>query len=253
MSASTLQTVSAGTAHRAVSDGFVLRYVDASGLERQESLEVVADVGFERCRPVREFPSYRGQRNWPGLWWSATMGAHVGFESWLERDHAMALDFDHDVVAFVPQPFWLGFVDEEGRRRWHAPDFFVRRRDGGAVVVDCRPDGRIGPRDAVAFAVTATACAAVGWDYRRAGELDPVRAANLRWLAGYRHPRFADPEVIERLLGVFAVPRPLLAGAELAGTVTRVLPVVFHLMWRQGLRADLTVALSEISRVRAVP
>jgi hypothetical protein len=45
-------------------------------------------------------PAYNGQRNFPGLWWSATMGRHVGFESWLERDHAMLLDFDPRVVAF---------------------------------------------------------------------------------------------------------------------------------------------------------
>jgi hypothetical protein len=31
----------------------------------------------------------------------------------------------------------------------------------------------------------------VGWAYDRVGELPAVRAANLRWLAGYRHPRYA--------------------------------------------------------------
>ena len=46
--------------------------------------------------PVRRFASYRGQRHLPGLWWSATVGRHVGYESWLERDHVMALDFDPD-------------------------------------------------------------------------------------------------------------------------------------------------------------
>jgi len=30
------------------------------------------------------FPSYRGQRNFPDLRWSATMGAPAGHESWLE-------------------------------------------------------------------------------------------------------------------------------------------------------------------------
>ena len=28
----------------------------------------------------------KGQRHLSGLWWSATTGGHVGFESWLERD-----------------------------------------------------------------------------------------------------------------------------------------------------------------------
>ena len=38
-------------------------------------------------------------------------------------------------------------------------------------------------KGAAVFAVTARFCAQVGWEYQRVGELDPVRAANLRWLA----------------------------------------------------------------------
>ena len=29
------------------------------------------------------------------------MAAHVGYESWLERDHAMLLDFDPEVTGFA--------------------------------------------------------------------------------------------------------------------------------------------------------
>jgi hypothetical protein len=36
-----------------------------------------------------------------GLWWSATTGGHVGFESWLERDQVMALDFDAAVTRRI--------------------------------------------------------------------------------------------------------------------------------------------------------
>ena len=38
-------------------------------------------------------PVVPGQRNFPGLYYAATMDAHVGFESWAERDVAMMLDF----------------------------------------------------------------------------------------------------------------------------------------------------------------
>jgi len=51
--------------------------------------------------PVRRFVSRFRQRHFPGWWWSASMSDHVGFESWLERDHAMLLDFNPDVVAFA--------------------------------------------------------------------------------------------------------------------------------------------------------
>jgi hypothetical protein len=35
----------------------------------------------------------------PGWWWLATTGRHLGFESWLEHDHLMLLDFDPAVTA----------------------------------------------------------------------------------------------------------------------------------------------------------
>ena len=41
---------------------------------------------FESCSPIRRFTSHKGQRHLSGLWWSATTGGHVGFESWMERE-----------------------------------------------------------------------------------------------------------------------------------------------------------------------
>jgi hypothetical protein len=43
----------------------------------------------------------------------------------------------------------------------------------------------------------------------------------------------------------------LFEGAELAGERLRVLPVLFHLMWRQELTADLTVPLGALSVLHA--
>ena len=91
--------------------------------------------------------------NFTVLYYAATMDAHVGFESWLERDVAMMLDFDSEVVAFSAQPFWLSWSDD-GEQRQHAPDFFTRLVDGTGVVIDVRPNDRIKPRDARAFGVT---------------------------------------------------------------------------------------------------
>lgn len=86
---------------------YALEFLGGDGRPCREPLTECAQVPFESAVAVRSFPSFRGQRNWPGLWWSATMGRHVGYESWLERDHAMFLDFDAAVAAFAAQPFWL--------------------------------------------------------------------------------------------------------------------------------------------------
>ncbi|WP_449061538.1 TnsA-like heteromeric transposase endonuclease subunit [Planomonospora algeriensis] len=227
--------------------GFEVAFLSA-GQEARRPLSEARSIAFELVEPVRSFPSFKGQRNFPGLWWSATSGRHVGFESWLERDHAMLLDFDPDVVGFASQPFWL-FWPGETRRRSHAPDWFARLRDGSAVVLDSRPAARIRERDAHAFEQTAAACRAVGWQYWLWHEPDPVRSANLRWLAGYRHPRHHIAEISEAVLEVFSIPAELMAGAGEIGDPIRVLPVVFHLRWKQVLVADLQFPLSETSVV----
>jgi hypothetical protein len=224
--------------------GFELRYLESGGsgfAERQCALAGCWNTRFEDVPPVRSFPSYKGLRNFPGLYFAACMGRHVGFESWLERDLLMMLDFSPRVRSFSAQPCWLLWVPG-GKVRRHAPDFFVRLADGGGVVVDVRADDRVAPEDAEAFAATAVACGLIGWDYRRVGALDPVMAANVRWLAGYRHPRCLRGEYRARLLEVFTRPVPLLAGADAVGDRIAVLPSLFHLMWAGDLAADLASA-----------
>ena len=115
------------------------------------------------------------------------------------------------------------------------------------MVVDVRPDDRIPPKDTKVFRVTALACGQGGWEFRRAGTIDPVLRANVRWLSRYRHPRCRREPVAAALLEVFAGRRPLLAGAALAGDPAAVLPVAYHLLWRRELACDLSVLLGGAS------
>lgn len=232
---------------------FAVEFLDADGEVHRDPLTECALTAFEVAAAVRSFPSYRGQRNWPGLWWSSTMAGHVGYESWLERDQAMLLDFEPEVTAFASQPFWLLFYAEDGSARSHAPDYFARRSDGTAVVVDCRPDDRIRERDAEAFAATARACELVGWEYRRVGSAEPVMVENVRWLAGYRQPRFLRSAIAAELAVVFRRRRSLLDGAEVVGSPLIVLPVLYHLLWLGRVRTDLSVPLSDRSLVWTAP
>ncbi|MRH92440.1 hypothetical protein GFY24_34310 [Nocardia sp. SYP-A9097] len=62
------------------------------------------------------------------------------------------------------------------------------------------------PEDAAAFEVTERASRLVGWDYLRVGALDPVLTANLRCLAGYRHPRCLRPLVMALLEQAIVAP-----------------------------------------------
>jgi hypothetical protein len=230
-------------------DGYEVAFLDEDGSEVRRPLRGCVGVAFEAVSSVRRFPSYRGQRNYPGFFYAATLDAHVGFESWLERDEAMALDFDPDIVGFASQPFWLFWPDTD-RVRSHAPDFFARRSDGTGVVIDCRPKGRIGERDEMAFAATGRVCAEVGWQFRLVTGHDPVWLSNVRWLAGYRHRRHWVEPVASRLLEVVGHERPLMEAAAAAGDLIAVLPVLFHLMWCRRLRADLSQRLDAGTLVR---
>jgi hypothetical protein len=101
------------------------------------------------------------------------------------------------------------------------------------------------------LAVTARACADVGWGYKVVCGHDRVWMRNLRWLAAYRHPRYRDERVAAALLAVFADPGELLAGAEQVGDPIAVLPVLYHLLWRQRLQIDLARALHDRTIVHA--
>ncbi|WP_416962913.1 TnsA-like heteromeric transposase endonuclease subunit [Streptomyces sp. Agncl-13] len=146
-----------------------LSYVDAVHGRRRRPLRDCVTGRFEDVDPVRTFRRSRGERHFPGWYWSATTGWHVGFESWLERDRLLLMDSDPSVVGISSQPFWLHWHDGERERR-HAPDYFIRRADGSAMVVDVRADERIEPKDAEAFEVTRMVCAQAGVEVRPAGD-----------------------------------------------------------------------------------
>ena len=64
-------------------------------------------------------------------------------------------------------------------------------------------------------------------------------AANLRWLSGYRHPRYAAVPLARDLAGIFERPRALMDGTRAAGDPIAVLPALFGLLWRRALVTDL--------------
>jgi hypothetical protein len=107
-------------------------WADGTGRRCSCGLEDAGEIAFEEASPSREIPSYHGQRHFPGLWWLATTGRHVGYESWLERDHLIALDFDRLVTGVSSQPFILTW-SQDGRTVSHTPDYFARLGDGSAA------------------------------------------------------------------------------------------------------------------------
>lgn len=143
-------------------------------------------------------------------------------------------------ASLSSQPFRLVWAGVE-RQREHTPDYFARLADGTGVV-DVRPKALVDEATTEVFAFTARVCEAVGRQFRHIGDLDRPYRVNLRWLARYRHRRCHRESLADRLREVFAEPLRLLAGVEQVGDRLAVLPVLYHLLWRHELVADLTAA-----------
>ncbi|WP_335989438.1 TnsA-like heteromeric transposase endonuclease subunit [Glycomyces sp. MUSA5-2] len=228
-----------------------VRYRDGDGIDRYCSPAEAARVAFESCLPARSIPNYPGQRHTPGTFWSATTDDLIDYESNLERQHLLLLDFDPDITAMVGQPLIFEGVDAEGA--WeHTPDFFARTRAGRAVLIDVTDPTRLHwPEVILQARRTAVACAVLGWDYRRLSSIDPLQWANVSWLAAYRRPLHAGVDLVDPLIA--AAQEPVAVGNLLAAfpVPELVRPVLFHLCWHQRIAIELDRPLRESTLVWA--
>jgi hypothetical protein len=223
-------------------------FLDPVGQTVQQRWEDAAlAVAFEDLPPVSAFPAVPGRRWGPGLWWSATTGRHVAAGSNAMRTQLMVLDRDPDVTGLAGRPVRLLWRNPRGQVRSWVPQLFARYTDGTALLADCPSHPEAGGERALGAAeAVAEACAYLGWTYQRLTPLDDALTANLKWLAGYRHPRNAGRVgLMAAVLEAFARPRPLAEGAEAVGDPIAVLPAVFHALWHGQLTTPLQTPLHE--------
>lgn len=221
------------------------RFMDVRGHELlMPWTDAASGFPLEQSEVIRPFPVRPGRRVAPGWWWSATDERLVHYGSGAMRTQVMLLDHDPDVVALACRPVELVWR-EGGRVVGHAPQLMARMADGSGLLLDCvgreGPSGRLTAR----ARVVAAAAEAVGWRYRLAGPADPVLVANVRWLAGYRHPRYLTAERLPRLLAAFARPQSAMEGVREVGDPIAVWPMLFHALWSGVLWARLDVPLHE--------
>jgi hypothetical protein len=70
----------------AAGERFTLEFQVAAGSWQCETLSSCHGTRFEEALPARPFRFEKGLQSFAGWWYFATTAAHVGFESWLERD-----------------------------------------------------------------------------------------------------------------------------------------------------------------------
>src|SRR6266699_1506223 len=82
----------------------------------------------EECTPIPVRSVPKNYRSLTGLIPNTRTQSMTAFESSLERDFLLLLDFDPDVEFYEEQPVKITYHDESGRRRIYTPDVLVRYR-----------------------------------------------------------------------------------------------------------------------------
>lgn len=206
-------------------------------------------IPMSELRPVRVLKNHRKQARRPGLLHFASSRKLVFCRSRLAMRVLRVLDFDRGIKDALAQPFTLHRGDAV--RGLRPPDFLIELHGGGRVAVDVVTEKALGTKAHARRAPAMEAAAAsVGWQYRALGDPDPVTYANIAWLAGYRRPSINHERYGPALLDA-CEQRTTIREAlhRVRGPEALVRPVLFHLMWRQELVADLTALLSETSEV----
>lgn len=199
--------------------------------------------------PVRKPPTYRGQRNYPGLFWSATTSSFLIYESLLELDYLWIADFHPPVDWIATQPFELS-GHFGGRDHRHVPDVMLRSTLGQIRIIDVKPRSRLeDPETAAVFAWTGEVCAQHGWDYAVWSGASATRLRNIKLLACARLSTQFDQQIAKRAIDVCDEP---LAFADIVRDVCTpedgelvVRPVIFHLLWRGILTVDMDVPITD--------
>jgi hypothetical protein len=185
----------------------------------------------------------------PGHWFSTTAGRFLEYESLLERDWMLLLDFDREVEWICEQPLRLRYR-KNAKPASHVPDLLVWRA-GAPELCDVKSVERFeDPEFQAQVCATGFACAEAGMGYRVLAEPDRQLLVNVRWLAGFRE-RPADPDGERaRMLSMLAA-GPWRLGELVAGAREPMLagPVVMHLLWAGEALADLSVPIGQDSRV----
>jgi len=224
-----------------------------NGEQRDADFREASAVSFERCTPVRQFPSWRGKRNYSGSYWSSKNSGHVGFESLYERTALMMFDREPTITRISSQPMWIFWPDGSAPRS-HAPDFFLRHSSGDGEIIDVRPKDRIDEAATRSFEATQELCDQVGFSYRVISDIDATLDQNLRFLSRYRDQEWKLPvpqvEILRRYQPFELSIRALIAILAGQDQESKAPGWVYSLLWNAQIQTDLRKPLRQDALVR---
>lgn len=204
-------------------------------------------------RQWRNFPSYLGQRNYPGSYWCASEQRLVGYESRLELSRLMMLDFEPAVKNIASQPFWMR-AKIDGRWLHRTPDYLACTDRGPLVVDVTRAKNMTKPDFSRMLALTRQIVESRGWRYEVLHEPPKIEYLNIRFLAGYRRGWLFSPDVLDAVRdgagrAAYRSIDEIVSDTEYSRPIA--LAAMMHLLWRQDYTFDLTACLQPSTRIKA--
>ena len=195
---------------------------------------------IQRLMHLRRVWAHRKQFHAPGFFYFSSLKKHVYYESYLESQILLHLDFTGDIKALVEQPFLLSHANQQ-----HIPDFICEHKNGEITLVNVKPAEFINKPDNVAdFALADAAALEAGWQHRVLTQLNSYYIDNLQWLSAYRDEPYQLDVLTEQILSSLNQPKSLADVIQSVGNPYLVKPVVFHLLWYQRLFTQLEAQFS---------
>jgi hypothetical protein len=182
-------------------------------------------------------------------------GESIQFESSLERDFLVLLDFDPVVIGVREQPVRIDYLDPDGRPRHYTPDFLVEYDNGDVVLYEIKYRSnlreewaRLKPkfRAAIRYARANDMRFSILTDQEIRGT---GLLANAKFLRPYRD-RLRDEAIEEHLVSTLAVLGEVTPEALLVASYWTIenrmmaLPWLWRLVATRRIHADLRYPLT---------
>ena len=174
------------------------RYCTSSGDEVATTwIHARADLVVQG-HPIRMPPTFRDQKNYPGLFWSSTNRRQLIYESLLELDRLWLADFDPTVTGISTQPFQLA-EQSDNAQRTHVPDILLTHSDQRVTLVDVKPMHLLDePSVRKQFEWTRALCEEKGWHYEIFSGGDSTVLRNIKMISLGRRPERLPPNVVSK-------------------------------------------------------
>lgn len=198
---------------------------------------------------VRKVVTRSGKR-FRGKFPSRKLGRMVQWESLLERDAILALEYLHEVATYQEQPSVEIYYDESHQPRRYVPDFRAVFADGRELIIEIKPQARIETKEiGEKLAAIARRFEEQGRSYRVLTEIDIRREpffSNLERLhgSGRRLARASCADEQMQRLGEGPVWTMSQAAQQVGGTEK-----VLQLVALGRLRIDLSLPIVATSPV----